>query len=78
MRASAQPDDLFKKAQEDQARKSGQRKDADDLAASKMEVKAKRQAVKLAQTLAKMKIDMEKKTQELDFLETQQYKTMRR
>jgi len=78
VRASAQPEDLFVNAQEEQARKSGQRQDACNLAASKMEVKANRQAVQLAQQLARMKLDMNKKTQELEFLESKRYETMTR
>ena len=76
VRASAQPVDLFAKAQEENARKSGLHKDAEDLAASKMEVKTRRQAVLLAQQLARMKLDMGRKTQELEFLESKRLETM--
>lgn len=78
MKASAQPEDLFKKAQMDLARKSGKKADEAELARCKTEIKANRQAVKLAQSIAKMKITMDKKQAELDFLDTKKYATMGR
>ena len=76
--ASAQPDDLFKKAQSDLARKSAAKTDENELLRCQTEIKAKRQAVKLAQTMAKMKLEMKSKAAELDFLETKKYQTIQR
>ena len=70
MGASAQPVDLKKKAQEDQARKNAAADAQAELVRCQTEVKVQRQQVRLAQTLAKMKIDIEKKERELDYLAT--------
>jgi hypothetical protein len=68
MGASAQPVDLIKKTQEEFARKSAAKSDQNEFVRSQTEVKVRRQQVKLAQTLAKMKIEMSKKERELEFL----------
>lgn len=70
--ASAQPVDLIKKTQEDFARKSTAKSDQKEYVRCQTEIKVKRQQVKLAQTLAKMKIEISKKERELAFLATGQ------
>lgn len=82
MGASAQPVDLFRKTQEEKARKSAAKDMQAELVRCQTEVKVQRQQVRLAQTIARMKADIDKKERELKYLAevtaTGQYSTMGR
>jgi hypothetical protein len=68
--ATAQPEDLFKKTQEAWGRKAGMKNEAEELARCKVKVAAERQQKRLTADLARMKLTMDSKQREVEYLQT--------